>query len=173
MCRDTLGTGKVEDSSTSLKFLSIILDTIQIEALLPANKLQRTIELVSTWIFRRATKGEIVSLIGVLQHATTIVQPGRTFLCRMYATADKLQELHFYTRPNKEFLSGLSWWDNYCSKFEWLNFAPMHNYTNNCSPRLQYSDKCVRFLELRGLLSGKIAATRVAPSMVHRTHQAQ
>ena len=66
---------------------------------IPADKLQRTRELVSSWMFRKtATKREILSLIGVLQHATRIVQPGRTFLSRMYATAAKLRKLHFYTR---------------------------------------------------------------------------
>ena len=54
---------------------------------------------MSSWKFRKkATKREILSLIGVLQHATRIVQLGRTFLSRMYATAAKLHKLHFYTR---------------------------------------------------------------------------
>ena len=54
---------------------------------------------MSSWKFRKkATKWEILSLIGVLQHATRIVQPGRAFLSRMYATAAKLRKLHFYTR---------------------------------------------------------------------------
>ena len=52
---------------------------------------------------KKTTKREILSLIEVLQHATRIVQPGRTFLSRMYATAAKLRELHFYTRLTKEF----------------------------------------------------------------------
>ena len=45
----------------------------------------------------------------------------------------------------------------------------MHNHTDKCNPRLQYSDRCARFLRLWSLLSGKMAATRVAPqwSTVH------
>ena len=96
MARHTLGTRKVEGPSTSLKFLGITLDTIQMETRLPANRLQRTRELVSSWLFK--TKREILSLTGVLQHATRIVQPGRTLLSRMYTTVAKLRELHFYTR---------------------------------------------------------------------------
>ena len=107
-----LALEKVEGPSTSLNFLGITLDTSRMEALLPADKLQRTRELVSLWMLKKtATKREILSLIGVLQHATKIVQPGRTFLSRMYATAAKLRELHFYTRLYKEFRSDLCWWD--------------------------------------------------------------
>ena len=107
-----LALEKVEGPSTSLKFLGITLDTSRMEARLPADKLQRTRELVSLWMLKKmATKREILSLIGVLQHATKVVQPGRTFLSRMYATAAKLRELHFYTRLNKEFRSDLCWWD--------------------------------------------------------------
>ena len=109
MDRHTVDTGKAEGPSTSLKFLSITLDTIRIEVLLPADKLQKTRELVNSWMFKKtATKGEILSLLGVLQHPTTIVQPGRAFLSKMYATSDELQVLNFHTRLNKEFRSDLS-----------------------------------------------------------------
>ena len=47
---------------------------------------------------KKATKRKVLSLIGVLQHVTRIVQPCRTFLSRMYVTAAKLCKLHFYTR---------------------------------------------------------------------------
>ena len=47
MARHTIGTGKVEGLSTSLKFLGITLNTNRMEARLPADKLHRTRELVS------------------------------------------------------------------------------------------------------------------------------
>ena len=48
-----LALEKVEGPSTSLKFLGIILDTIRMKAHLPADKLQRTRELVSSWMFKK------------------------------------------------------------------------------------------------------------------------
>ena len=52
----------------------------------------------SQWVSRTsATKREILSLVGSLQHATKIVHCGRAFVSRMYRTAAKLRELHFYT----------------------------------------------------------------------------
>ena len=97
---------KVQGPSTPLKFLGITLGTIWMEVPLSADRLQRIRELVSIWMFKKkATKPEILSLIGVLQYATMIIQPSRTFLSRMYATAVRLRELHFYTRLNKDFQS--------------------------------------------------------------------
>ena len=68
-----------------------------------------------------AIKREILSIIGVLQHATKIVQPGRTFLSRMYVTAAKLRELHFYIRLNKEFRTDLCWWDIFLESWSGLS----------------------------------------------------
>ena len=45
---------------------------------------------------KSATK-EILSLIGLLQHATRVVRCGRTFVAWMCATAAKVNELHFFT----------------------------------------------------------------------------
>ena len=93
-----LALEKVEGPSTSLDYLGITLDTVRMEARLPTDKLQRARELVSSWMTKKkATKREILSLIGILQHANKIVRCGRTFLNRMYETAAKLRELHFYT----------------------------------------------------------------------------
>ena len=98
------------------------------EAHLLADKLQKTRELVTILMFeKRATKHEILAFIRVLKHATRIVRPCRTFLCRMYATAAKLQELYFYTRLNKEFQSDLCWWDIFLES--WNGFSLLQGTT--------------------------------------------
>lgn len=56
-------------------------------------------------------KEEILSLVGLLQHTTKVVRPGRTFVARIYTTAAKLQKLHFVTRLNKEFQYVSGSWD--------------------------------------------------------------
>ena len=57
----------------------------------------------------KATKRDILSLVGLLQHASKVVRPGRFFVSRMYSTAAKVKELDFYTKLNKEFRSDLIW----------------------------------------------------------------
>ena len=101
----------MEGPTTSLSFLGITLDTVKMEAHLPDDKLARMRHLVTTWLHKRsATKQEILSLVGLLQHATKIVNSGRTFVSHMYTTAAKLKEMHYFTRLNKEFRSDLAWW---------------------------------------------------------------
>ena len=58
-------------------------------------------------------KREILSLVGLLQHATKVIQRGRTFVARMYATAAKVKQLHYFTRMNKEFRSDIAWWHTF------------------------------------------------------------
>ena len=102
---------KVEGPATSLSFLGIILDTVNMEARLPPEKLQRFQLLVVEWLEKKkATKRNILSLVGQLQHATKVVRQGRTFVARLYSIAAKVRELEFCTRLNKEFHSDVYWW---------------------------------------------------------------
>ena len=131
-----LAIKKVVGPSTRLTFLGITLDSFQMEACLPPEKLNRIPETVALWLpKRKATKRAVLSLVGTLQHATKIIRPGRTFLRRMYTTASKVCELHYYTRLDREFRSDLHWWDvflcnwNGLSFMRYVNAATEHNYT--------------------------------------------
>ena len=60
------------------------LDTTRMEARLPADKLQRTRDLLHSFTTLRSVRlVELQSLIGTLQFAYKAVVPGRTFLQRM------------------------------------------------------------------------------------------
>ena len=66
------------------------------ETKLPHNRLQRMCNVISTWLKKKkATNRDILSLVGLLQHATKVVQCGRPFLSRMYATAAKVTQLDY------------------------------------------------------------------------------
>jgi len=75
-----LATEKVEGPSTQLTFLvGILLDTSRMEIRLPDDKLQPIRAEWESWLQKEsATKREIVSLVGLLQHATKVVRSGRT-----------------------------------------------------------------------------------------------
>ena len=123
-----LATEKLEGPSTSLTFLGILIDTHRMEARLPKDKLHRIQHELSTWLKRKkATKREILSLVGLLQHATKIVRSGRTFVSRMYQTAAKLRELTFFTRLNKDFRSDLCWWYTFISSWNGLSILRKMN----------------------------------------------
>ena len=93
------------------------------EARLPAEKLTRIRTSVKIWLQKKkATKREILSLVGLLQHATKVVKSGRTFVSRMYATAAKLKRLSFHTRLNRGFRSDLQWWNMFITRWNGISF---------------------------------------------------
>jgi len=49
-------------------------------------------------------------LVGLLQHTSKVVEPGRTFVARMYSTAAKVKKMRHFSRLNKSFQSDLHWW---------------------------------------------------------------
>ena len=106
-----LALEKLEGPSHCLTFLGIILDTQQMQARLPDDKLNRIKLQLSTWLHKRkATKRQILSLVGLLQHACKVLRSGRTFVARMYNTAAKVKKLTYFSRLNKSFKSDLYWW---------------------------------------------------------------
>jgi len=69
---------KVEGPFTSLSLLGITLDTHRMEAWLPQDKLTRIEEMLSQLLSKKQTsKYKILSLAGLLQHATKVVKCGQ------------------------------------------------------------------------------------------------
>ena len=127
------GTTPPEGPLTTLPFLGIVLDTSRMEARLPEEKLLKLRKEIVDWIgYTNATKREILSLVGSLQHAAKVVRCGRAFVSRMYVTAAKVRELHFYTRLNVEFRSDLCWWHTFLT--DWNGLSLLRWNDNNWSP---------------------------------------
>ena len=117
-----LALEKVEGPATCLTFLGIVLDTRKMEIRLPDEKLTRIRCEVAGWLQRRtATKKQILSLVGLLQHATKVIRQGKTFVARMYKAAAKVEEISYYTRLNKEFKSNLFRWHYFLEHWNGLS----------------------------------------------------
>ena len=77
---------KTEGPATSLTFLGIEIDTDLLQLKLPSSKLSALLDMLSSWgsshprrkMLRSATKRDLLSLIGHLNHAATVVKPGCT-----------------------------------------------------------------------------------------------
>ena len=76
-----------------------------------------------------ATKREILSLVGILQHAAKVIRPGRTFVGHMYEAAAKVQELDYFTRLNTNFRSELYWWHIFITHWNGTCFLPLSTPT--------------------------------------------
>ena len=102
---------KLEGPTTQIEFLGIVIDTERLELRLPEEKLTRLKWLTQRWkAMKSCMKRDLLSLIGLLQHACKVVHPGRTFLHRMIELLTIAKELHHHIRLNNEFHSDLEWW---------------------------------------------------------------
>ena len=103
---------KTEGPSTRLTFLGIEIDTMEMVVRLPRDKLVRLRTLIGEWKGKKCCrKRQLLSLIGLLQHASKVVRSGRTFLRRMIDLSMTAKEGHHWLRLNKAFQSDLLWWD--------------------------------------------------------------
>ena len=118
-----LALEKIEGPFQCLTFLGITLDTQLMQTRLPDYKLIRIRKQVAAWLSRKkATKREILSLVGLLQHATKVVILGKTFLSRMYRAAACLRKLSHFTCLTRGFRSDLRWWHLFATHWNGLSF---------------------------------------------------
>ena len=71
---------KVLGPATVIDFLGFIIDTVSMEIRLPAEKLSRIKQMIHSWRSKKSCTKCVLSLIGNLQHSSSVVKPGRTFL---------------------------------------------------------------------------------------------
>ena len=127
-----LAVHKREGPATCLTFLGIQVDTVAGQLTLPRDKLGRLQELLQSWADRKcATRRELESLVGHLNHACKVVRSGRSFLRRI------LNLLHGVKLPahsssrirlSHGFRSDLAWWLEFVAKWNGVSFLapPTH-----------------------------------------------
>ena len=116
---------KCTDPAPRMVFLGFELDTLQMVVRLPEQKLQRTRESVREWIGRKACKKrELESLLGHLQHAATVVRPGRTFVRRIIELLSTATARDRWIRLNAVVRADLYWWLLYMEKWNGVAMMP-------------------------------------------------
>ena len=116
---------KVEGPSTNLTFLGILFDTAAGQLHLPQDKLGRILHELERWSQRKVcTKRELLSIIGLLQHAASIVKPGRIFLRHMINLSKIQRQLHHRVRLNKGARSDLLWWSMFIKHWKGCSVLP-------------------------------------------------
>ena len=83
---------KVVGPTSSIVFLGILIDSVRQEVRLPDDKLARLRQELRTWGDKRAaTKRQLQSLIGLLNHAAKVVRPGRPWFDRYDEDSEKAE----------------------------------------------------------------------------------
>ena len=107
-------SNKIEGPASTITFLGILLDTLHMEIRLPPEKLCRLKQVINEWSSKPwCTKRDLESLIGLLQHASTVVKPGGSFLRGMIELNKVAHNPQRPIRLNQAFHSDLAWWRLY------------------------------------------------------------
>ena len=109
-----LAMEKLEGPRVCLIFLGIVIDTSAGELKLPQEKLRRLCQLVREWLHKKwCTKRELLSIAGQLQHAATVVRPGRTFFRHLFDISSTVAKLDHHIKLNAGARSDLAWWHEF------------------------------------------------------------
>ena len=95
---------KTEGPTTCLTFLGIEINTQTNQLRLPQDKLEKLRSTIGRWMYsgkkqaprRSGTKRDLLSLIGLLNHAAKVVRPGRAFLRGLIDTAGTVDPFDHY-----------------------------------------------------------------------------
>ena len=102
----------------TLTFLGIELDTVLMEARLPADKILKIRSLLCSFLLRsKLTLVEIQSLVGLLNFACSVVVPGRCFLRRLIDLTRGLARPHHRVRITKSAKADMTMWLQFVDQF--------------------------------------------------------
>ena len=118
-------SGKCAGPASSLVFLGFELDTEALVVRLPSPKLEQTQRLVQEWLHKRACKKrDLESLLGHLQHAATVIRPGRTFVQRLIELLSSVRNRDRWIRINSVVQSDLVWWSSFMADWNGVALIP-------------------------------------------------
>jgi len=120
-----LAQEKSEGPTTCLTFLGIEVDTEQMQLRLPREKLDRVRHLIKGFLGApSALKSDLESLLGLLQHASRVVKPGRSFVRRLIEAIAPIKKKSHYVRMNVDVRSDLFWWDKFLVEWNGVGVIP-------------------------------------------------
>ena len=114
---------KSEGPATSLVFLGTEIDSVAGILRLPEEKLHSIKGALGLWRQRKACrKRELLSLIGLLAHASKVVRVSRIFLRRLIDLSTQGTKLYHFIRLNAEARSDVEWWFQFIEAWNGISF---------------------------------------------------
>jgi hypothetical protein len=113
-----LANDKTELPSQIMDFVGITLDVTRSEARLPVDKLEKCTQLLQKFLgLQRCTLKDMQSLIGVLNFACSVIQPGRAFLRRLINLTMQVSQSQAYIHITSEAKEDMKIWLAFLSNF--------------------------------------------------------
>lgn len=114
----TINLSKIVPPCKKITFLGIELNSETMTISLPDNKLQGIKDTLAGFISRsRATKRQLQSLAGKLNHAAKVVRGGRTFMRRILNSIKGLKLKGHKCRIKGALLKDIMWWYEFMGQF--------------------------------------------------------
>ena len=118
-----LSEHKTVGPSRKLQYLGIILDTTEMKASLPQDKLSRINSLLRTFNNKkRCTKRELLSLLGHLNFACRVIPAGRSFISRLLVAATTVTKLFFHVQLDTNCKADIRMWQYLLSHWNGVSF---------------------------------------------------
>ena len=106
-----LAPDKLEEPTTRLVFLGILISTTCMETSLPDDKLHGLIADLQSWSScKKCRKRDLLSLIGKLNFACRIIPAGCIFLRRLIDLSTTARLPHHHITMNREARHDIAWW---------------------------------------------------------------
>jgi hypothetical protein len=113
----------LSETTTTLTFAGIELDSIKSEARLPSAKIAKCVETIEAFLKRKKVQlRELQYLIGLLNFATSVITPGTAFLRRFYDLTQGVTNPHHFIRLRSEAKADLRVWLAFLSSFNGVYF---------------------------------------------------
>lgn len=106
-----LALHKTEGPCTELEYLGVCLDSVNMEARLPLQKIVRIKSILEAFSHRKTcTKRELLSLLGHMNFASRVIRPGRAFVSHLISLSTTVTESHYHVTLTSAVRSDLAMW---------------------------------------------------------------
>lgn len=137
---------KLEGPCPCLPFLGFELDSEAMVIRLPRPKLVELQHLIESWRSQRScTRKDLESLVGKLAHASQVVQPGKTFMRRMFELLAGTRSAHHHIRLSKAFRSDLQWWATFLEAWNGITMMRCGSWRLGPAPHQVWTDASGHF----------------------------
>lgn len=127
-----LSTNKTVGPCTCLEYLGVILDSVKMEARLPADKILRIKTFIQELLSKRScTKQELLQLLGHMNFASRVILAGRSFVSYLLKLAASVKEMYYYVHLNKLCREDLYMWVLFLENWNGVSLFYEKNFTTS------------------------------------------
>jgi hypothetical protein len=106
-----LSEPKTVGPTCCLEYLGLTLDSQLMQLRLPLDKLVRIRAMLDRFLnIDKCKKRDILSLLGHLNFASSVIKPGRSFISRLIQASKSVSKLHYFVYLNKEAKRDIIMW---------------------------------------------------------------